>query len=113
MSPRREAPSGSSQATLRPRFARRAPSLRREGLAREIIRIVQDGRKAAGLDVGDRIALAISAEGEAAGALDEHGDAIAAETLAVELRRGDLADATHREESALDGAALRISLRRA
>src|SRR5258706_4445179 len=33
------------------------PELRREGLAREVIRLVQDARKADGLDVSDRITL--------------------------------------------------------
>ena len=89
------------------------PSLRREGLAREITRIVQDGRKAAGLDVADRIAVGIVADGDAGRALEEHADAIAAETLAVELRRGDLADATYREESRVDGSSVRVALRRA
>ena len=36
-------------------------ALRREGLARELVRLVQDARKAAGLDVSDRIELGVEA----------------------------------------------------
>ena len=41
------------------------PELRREGLARDLVRAVQDLRKAAGLEVADRIELAVKADGEA------------------------------------------------
>ncbi|MFY9930037.1 MAG: isoleucine--tRNA ligase [Streptosporangiaceae bacterium] len=61
------------------------PELRREGLAREVIRLVQEARKNDGLDVTDRIVLRWSAsEPELAAALDEHGRLIAGEVLAVE-----------------------------
>ena len=62
------------------------PELRREGLAREVIRLVQDARKADGLEVSDRIALRWQApEPELAAALTEHGQFIAAEVLATEF----------------------------
>ena len=49
------------------------PGLRREGLAREFVRLVQDARKSAGLDVTDRIAVRWStADPELAEALTEH-----------------------------------------
>ena len=41
-----------------------SPELRREGLARDLVRAVQDLRKAAGLEVADRIELAVKADGE-------------------------------------------------
>jgi isoleucyl-tRNA synthetase len=61
------------------------PELRREGLARELVRAVQDLRKEAGLKVSDRIELAISAEGEVAEAVHAHRDYLLGETLAVAL----------------------------
>jgi isoleucyl-tRNA synthetase len=65
------------------------PELRREGLAREVIRLVQDARKADGLEVSDRITLRWSAPGpELAAALTEHGQLIAAEVLATEFGPG-------------------------
>ncbi len=60
--------------------------LRREGLAREFIRLVQDARKGDGLAVTDRIALRWSTgDRELAGALSEHRAMIAGEVLAVEF----------------------------
>ncbi len=85
--------------------------LRREGLAREFVRVVQDARKAAGLHVSDRIVLAISATGRIADALTAHGAQVAAETLAVEIADGEVADASFRQEAKVDGEPVVITLR--
>jgi isoleucyl-tRNA synthetase len=62
-----------------------SPELRREGIAREVIRLVQDARKNDGLDVSDRISLRwISADPEVSAALTEHAGLIAGEVLAVD-----------------------------
>jgi isoleucyl-tRNA synthetase len=58
--------------------------LRRAGLAREIVRTLQEGRKASGLDVSDRIHVWWASEdAELATALAEHAAGIAAEVLAL------------------------------
>jgi isoleucyl-tRNA synthetase len=63
------------------------PELEAEGLARDVIRAVQDARKAAGLEVSDRISLSLSAsDQDAESAIREHGGLISAETLSEELR---------------------------
>jgi isoleucyl-tRNA synthetase len=63
------------------------PELEAEGLARDVIRAVQDARKAAGLEVSDRISLSLAAsDGESEAAIREHGGLISAETLSEELR---------------------------
>ena len=59
------------------------PELVRAGLAREVVRLVQDLRKSSGLEVSDRISLGWSAEGELAAALEEHAELVAAEVLAT------------------------------
>ncbi|MBO2990047.1 isoleucine--tRNA ligase [Leucobacter tardus] len=59
------------------------PELAAEGIARDAIRAVQEARKNAGLEVTDRIVLALNAASEHAPALETHADLIAAETLAV------------------------------
>jgi isoleucyl-tRNA synthetase len=64
------------------------PDLLRRGQAREIVRLVQEARKTAGLDVSDRIELWLSAaSGELA--LDEHSADIAGEVLAVSVSRDE------------------------
>jgi len=61
------------------------PELEAEGLARDAIRVVQEARKNAGLEVSDRIVLALSAGPAQIGALEQHAALIAAETLAVAI----------------------------
>jgi len=62
------------------------PVLKREGMVREVIRNVQSGRKAAGLNVDDRIELSLSTTSdELRRAIEEHIDTVKAETLADTL----------------------------
>ena len=68
------------------------PELVRAGLAREVVRLVQEKRKASGLEVSDRIALAWAADGELAAALREHGDQVAQEVLATTIAEAEPAD---------------------
>jgi len=89
------------------------PELRREGLARELVRLIQDARKAAGLQVSDRIALGVVAAGEVAAALSANRGYVQAETLATELVEGEIEGATYRQDADVDGAAVTITLRRA
>ena len=60
--------------------------LSREGLARDLVRQVQEARKRAGFDVSDHIRLVLWLPGaELRRAVNEHQDMIASETLAAEL----------------------------
>ena len=88
------------------------PELRREGLTRELVRVVQEARKAAGLDVSDRIVLGLNVDGELGVAVETFLDWIAAETLAVELVSGAVPNATYDKPFAFDQARGRVSLRR-
>ncbi len=75
--------------------------LRREGLAREFIRQVQDARKSDGLDVSDRISLRWStADPDVSAALTEHRVLISGEVLAVDFGRNDLDAADSEADSA-------------
>ncbi|NEW77482.1 isoleucine--tRNA ligase [Streptomyces rhizosphaericus] len=66
------------------------PELRRAGLARDAIRLIQEARKNSGLDVADRIALRWqSADEELRRALVDHAELIADEVLATDFAAGD------------------------
>jgi isoleucyl-tRNA synthetase len=88
------------------------PELRREGLARELVRLVQDARKSAGLDVSDRITLGVAAAHDLLAALREHEGYLAGETLATEVRDAVLEDPDYRQDAEVEGSPVTISLRR-
>ena len=69
------------------------PELRRAGLVREAVRLVQDARKSSGLAVSDRIELWWQASGELAEALEEGSARLAEEVLAVRVDHGTAAAA--------------------
>ncbi len=79
------------------------PELRLAGLAREVIRFVQEARKTSGLEISDRIELwwtpDVEASPDLAAAIVEHATTLAAEVLAVSFLRGrpDADIAPHRE----------------
>ena len=82
-----------------------SPELRREGLAREVVRLVQDARKTDGLDVTDRIWLRWwSSDPELAAALTEYADLIASEVLAVDYGPGVVDAAESSGSSGASGA---------
>jgi isoleucyl-tRNA synthetase len=88
--------------------------LLREGRAREIVRAVQNARKDAGLEVEDRIELALKGDPDLIEAAKEHREYIAGETLAVGLTLDGEADAAaeHREQAEIEGKKIEIALRR-
>jgi isoleucyl-tRNA synthetase len=59
--------------------------LRREGLAREIVHAVQNARKAAGLDISDRIELTLGGDDELVAAAQAHEPYILGEVLATSV----------------------------
>lgn len=66
------------------------PELRRAGLARDAIRLIQEARKNSGLDVADRIAVRWSSTApETRDALTEHAGLIADEVLALDYAEGE------------------------
>ena len=82
-------------------------ALRREGLARDAVRLLQNARKDAGFAVADRIEVAwASDDDELVAALAEHGRAVAAEVLAERFERtgtDSLPAGDHRADAQLDG----------
>ncbi|MCT2042190.1 isoleucine--tRNA ligase [Pseudoclavibacter alba] len=85
--------------------------LAREGLARDIIRQVQDARKAAGLDVSDRIGLTLELDEESFAAAEAHREFIQSETLATSLSLGT--NPGEDAETTTTIKAIRVSLEKA
>jgi isoleucyl-tRNA synthetase len=92
--------------------------LRQEGRAREIVHAVQKARKDAGLQVEDRIELALDGDGALIDAARAYRDYIAIETLALNIQLAGGAapnGATdwHSSVTELDGLQLKLALSRA
>ncbi|MCI0377780.1 MAG: class I tRNA ligase family protein, partial [Gemmataceae bacterium] len=92
--------------------ARITPELALEGLAREVVRHVQNCRKEAGLQMEDRIVLYLGAEGKLAEAIQAYRDYIAAETLGAEWSDKPLGQGAYRAEVKIEGQPLVIELKR-
>ncbi|GIJ75325.1 isoleucine--tRNA ligase [Virgisporangium ochraceum] len=82
------------------------PELAAEGLARDVVRVVQMARRDAGLAVSDRITLTVDADGEVADAVRTHSAFVGAETLAGSVSVGTVEGGF--EGEAGDGVAVRV-----
>jgi len=89
--------------------------LRSEGVARELVNRIQRLRKDAGLEITDRIELAIAGPEAVRGAADRYRDFICGETLAGAVAVTDTVseeDYPHMQEVDIDGVTASIGLRR-
>jgi len=85
------------------------PELEAEGRARDLVRMIQQARKDAGLHVADRISLAVDVPADFKAAMAAHGDYIKEQTLAVTLVEG-ASTAAQQMAQELDGAHFVIGL---
>jgi isoleucyl-tRNA synthetase len=86
-------------------------ALRREGLAREAVRAIQEARKSAGLNVEDRIQLTLGGDTGLIEAIREHEEYVTGETLAVDVAYRDGVVAG--EPVTIEGRELSIGVERA
>ena len=82
--------------------------LEAEGMARDLVRAVQQARRDAGLHVSDRIRLVLGADAPVRAQLEAHTALIAGETLALEVVWDDSAD----RSTQLEGASVHVSVQR-
>lgn len=88
------------------------PELKREGLMREVIRHIQSARKAAGLNVDDRIQVGLSTDDvDLTQAIVEFNDMISAEVLADALDEN--VHEAYQTTAKVEGSQLHISLQKA
>ncbi|HVD37986.1 MAG TPA: isoleucine--tRNA ligase [Solirubrobacterales bacterium] len=83
--------------------------LRREGLAREIVHAVQNARKAAGLEITDRIDLTLTGDPDLLKAAQAHQDYLAGEVLATSVSY----DGADGAAAKIDGRDLKVRVSRA
>jgi isoleucyl-tRNA synthetase len=83
--------------------------LRAEGVARELVRALNDLRKDLGFQIADRVQVTVDVPPAVRTAVDAHADWIAGEVLATSLELGAVADG---REIDIDGHALRAALQR-
>jgi isoleucyl-tRNA synthetase len=88
------------------------PDLAAEGLARDVVRVVQQARREVGLDVADRITLAVEGSPEVTAAVEAHRGFVASETLATSVALGPAGGDAFEGEVG-DGETLRVAVRRA
>ena len=86
------------------------PELVAEGLAREFVRRVQDARKAADLDIADRIRLYYIATPTLQLAVESYRDYIMAETLTTDLLNGEPPEGLFTVDDTFDGEKVLIGL---
>jgi len=84
--------------------------LRGEGLARDIVRRVQNQRKEAGFQIADEIETYYQAGPRLTEAFQAHGDYIAAETLSTALHRAKPPKKAHVAHYEIDGEPLTVGL---
>jgi isoleucyl-tRNA synthetase len=82
-------PAGSGLVVLRTALT---PELTAEGIARDLVRVAQQARKQAGLDVTDRIVLTLDAPATVLAAAREHEPFIAGEVLARRVEYAPVPD---------------------
>ena len=86
--------------------------LRQEGVARDVIRLVQQARRDAGLHVSDRIRLTLGVPEQVAAAVRVHERMVATETLAREVRFVALGGADAAPTTTLDDIPLHVGVER-
>jgi isoleucyl-tRNA synthetase len=89
------------------------PELEREGLARELVRRVQDLRKQADFDIADRIKVYYQASAKLQEAVDSFRDYVMGETLTVELLNQDLPHGLPSVSDSFDGEEVKLAVTKA
>ena len=78
------------------------PELEAEGIARDMVRMIQQARKDANLNVSDRIALTLNAAENVAAAVKAHETYICEQTLTTAIHYGEPKDTAFRFDNELD-----------
>ena len=88
------------------------PELAAEGVVRDLIRVVQQARRDAGLDISDRIRLGVDGGDAVTDAVEAHRDMLAAETLATVVELGAVPADGCVDAEVGDGLTVRVTVER-
>jgi isoleucyl-tRNA synthetase len=88
------------------------PELADEGLAREVVRRIQDMRREAGFELSDRITTWFSGDADLERVMASQGDYVRSETLSTQLLNADAPADAHAAAVDLEGIAVRLGVRR-
>src|SRR5690606_18609255 len=83
------------------------PELAAEGLARDVVRVVQQARRDAGLDISDRITVTVEADDEVVAAVRAHESFVAGEVLADAVSYGPAGEGAFAGEAG-DGQSVQV-----
>ena len=86
--------------------------LRREGMARDVVRLIQDARKKAGLDVAERINLSLNASGDVIDIIRQQTGYIAGEVLAKAISFTPEPAYPFRSQASIGGVKIEIAFDR-
>jgi isoleucyl-tRNA synthetase len=87
------------------------PELKAEGLAREVVRRIQDMRKKAGFNIEDRISTWYQASGDMVKVFETWGEYLQAETLTTALSAGAAPEGAFVEKQKVDGEAVTLGIK--
>jgi isoleucyl-tRNA synthetase len=87
------------------------PELEAEGVARDVIRVVQQARREAGLNISDRVSVVVEGSSSVTAAVSAHRDFVAAETLATSVEFGSAGEDAFVGEAG-DGESVRVAVTR-
>jgi isoleucyl-tRNA synthetase len=86
--------------------------LKKEGYARDVVRVIQEMRKEADYQVDDRIDIMVKTEGDIEQAVTDFGDYIKKETLAQELLQSGSIESDLEKDIEIDGLKVRVGVKR-
>jgi isoleucyl-tRNA synthetase len=89
------------------------PEFEAEGRARDVVRVVQQARRDAGLDVSDRILLGVDGDPGVLAAVRAHEAFVAGEVLADTVTNGALGGGHVADGTVGDGDQVRVAVRQA
>ncbi len=89
------------------------PELADEGMARDLVHLIQNMRRSAGFEIADRIVTSCTGDERIARVIRQHAGYIQQETLSLELVHGEPPADAYAEEQKVDGVAVKLGVRRA